>query len=307
MGKILFDEPPMLLVPSLAEALGAKEALLLQQMHYWVERSTNVKDGRKWIYNTYEDWHKQFTFYSVATIRRTITHLEKMEILVTANYNKAGFDKTKWYSIDYEKLEKSVSRRSAQNEQTMSSNCADGAAQNEQTNTIDYTETTTETNKESAATAQLPAVPAENDPRPPAGEAIEYFETTWSKFPNPQQVQDLTEDVDEYGKDLTIAALKLAARNEVKSSGLIRYVEKVLRDWRAAKITTVEEAREEMRRHLIQGRGSYGPKQSMSREELPDYNQQEVTSQPDSAGETIEQLRARIDAAKNQHAEEEQS
>jgi hypothetical protein len=50
--------------------------------------------------------------------------------LLSAKYNKAGFDKTKWYTINYPKLEN-----------FLNSPCV----QNEQTNTIDYTENTTET------------------------------------------------------------------------------------------------------------------------------------------------------------------
>lgn len=48
----------------------------------------------------------------------TLASLEKKNLIETANYNKVGFDKTKWYTINYDKLE-SMSRRCAQNEQTV--------------------------------------------------------------------------------------------------------------------------------------------------------------------------------------------
>lgn len=38
--------------------------------------------------------------------------MEKSGILIVGNYNKSYFDKTKWYSIDYEKLEKIISEKS---------------------------------------------------------------------------------------------------------------------------------------------------------------------------------------------------
>ena len=77
------------------------------------------------------------------TIRRTITKLENRGLLIAGNYNTAGFDNTKWYSIDYSALDNLVST-SVQNEHIVCSNWYDGSVQNEQTNTIDYTKITTE-------------------------------------------------------------------------------------------------------------------------------------------------------------------
>lgn len=144
MNNLLIDDYPILVLPKLATEIGLNEAIVLQQMHYWLKKSNHNYDGRRWIYNSYKEWEQHFPFWSNATIRRTISSLEKQELLFVGNYNKAGFDNTKWYSIDYFKLE-GVSKRLAQNEQTTCSKRADGLAQNEQTNTRDYTEITTET------------------------------------------------------------------------------------------------------------------------------------------------------------------
>ena len=144
MNNLLIDDYPILVLPKLATEIGLNEAIVLQQMHYWLKKSNHNYDGRRWIYNSYKEWEQHFPFWSNATIRRTISSLEKQELLFVGNYNKAGFDNTKWYSIDYFKLE-GVSKRLAQNEQTTCSKRADGVAQNEQTNTRDYTEITTET------------------------------------------------------------------------------------------------------------------------------------------------------------------
>lgn len=144
MNNLLIDDYPILVLPKLATEIGLNEAIVLQQIHYWLKKSNHNYDGRRWIYNSYKEWEQHFPFWSNATIRRTISSLEKQELLFVGNYNKAGFDNTKWYSIDYFKLE-GVSKRLAQNEQTTCSKRADAVAQNEQTNTRDYTEITTET------------------------------------------------------------------------------------------------------------------------------------------------------------------
>lgn len=127
MNNLLISEPPLQVLPSLAKIVGLNEAIVLQQFHYWLERSNNTRDGYKWIYNSYSKWNEQFPFWSNATLRRTINNLEKQGFFITANYNKAGFDKTKWYRIDYERV-------------------SNASAQNEQTNTNRLPETTTETN-----------------------------------------------------------------------------------------------------------------------------------------------------------------
>lgn len=152
----LYSKHPILVDTDLAVVIGLKEAIVAQQLNYWLHsKSAKIIDGRRWIYNTYEKWQKDsFPFFTIATIRRTFGSLEKQKIVLTGNFNKAGFDKTKWYSIDEERLDELMSRRCAQNEQTMCSKRADGAAQNEQTNTRYYTETTTDKEIYSSASAE---------------------------------------------------------------------------------------------------------------------------------------------------------
>lgn len=142
MSRLLIDEPPLQLLPSLARELGLNEAIMLQQMHYWLIKSSHEFEGVKWFYKTLEDWQTEFPFWSTMTIRRTLTNLEKQKVIRVGNFNKKKFDKTKWYTIEYQ----CMNRRCVQNEQTMCSSCTDGCAQSEQTYTREYTETTTENN-----------------------------------------------------------------------------------------------------------------------------------------------------------------
>lgn len=140
MSRLLIDEPPLQVLPSLAREIGLNEAIMLQQIHYWLLKSGNEFEGAKWFYKTLEEWQTEFPFWSAMTIRRTLGSLEKQKIIKIGNFNKKKFDKTKWYTIDYQR----VNRRCVQNEQTMCSNRTDGCVQFEQTYTREYTETTTE-------------------------------------------------------------------------------------------------------------------------------------------------------------------
>ena len=66
----------------------------------------NYYDGKYWTYNSIKSWHeKNFKFLSVETVRRVFTKLEKSGFIITGNYNKDPRDKTKWYTINDEKLE----------------------------------------------------------------------------------------------------------------------------------------------------------------------------------------------------------
>lgn len=129
MNSLLIEEPPLQVLPSLACKVGLNEAIVLQQFHYWLQRSSNVQDGYKWIYNSITGWAKQFPFWSRDTVKRTISNLEKKGYLITDNYNKSKFDRTKWYRIDYEKL--NMPQRLGQSEPKTGAGLTDTKVQND--------------------------------------------------------------------------------------------------------------------------------------------------------------------------------
>jgi hypothetical protein len=143
--------------------------MFLQQVHYWISRpEAHERDGRRWVYNSYPQWHEQFPFWGINTIRRTIETLEKHGLLLTGNYNTSAIDRTKWYSIDYDAVDAlgnppSVEkhRPSAQNGQTNISRWADDVPDMGRP----IPETNTETNNRERAPA-----PATGDisPQPPS-------------------------------------------------------------------------------------------------------------------------------------------
>nr|MDX5841139.1 replication protein [Bacillus cereus group sp. BfR-BA-01700] len=106
MSNLLIHEEPLIVLPGLAKAIGLNEAIFLQQVHYWLNKSKHQHDGYYWIYNTYDEWLKQFPFWSSATLRRIVNKLEKQGLLIKGNYNKLKIDQTKWYRIDYDLLDR---------------------------------------------------------------------------------------------------------------------------------------------------------------------------------------------------------
>lgn len=104
----LISEPPLQVLPSLAKEIGLNEAIVLQQIHYWLIRSKFTHDGRKWIYNTIPQWQEQFPFWSEDTILRILKKLKLTGYLRGEMLAKSKFDKTMYYAINYDKLRTSI-------------------------------------------------------------------------------------------------------------------------------------------------------------------------------------------------------
>ena len=109
MSKLLIEESPLTFQPSLAVAIGLNEAIVLQQIHYWIKNTKNKgyeQDGYKWVYNTYAEWKESnFPFWSENTIQRTFASLEEKGLVVSIQPMKGKYDRTKYYRIEYTKLE----------------------------------------------------------------------------------------------------------------------------------------------------------------------------------------------------------
>ena len=104
LKNVLTKENSLVILPSLAMKIGFREAIILQQVHYWISKRLHVIEGRSWVYNTYKDWQKQFPFWSVSSIKRSFLNLEEQGLLISGNWNVLKLDKTKWYTINYQKI-----------------------------------------------------------------------------------------------------------------------------------------------------------------------------------------------------------
>ena len=92
----------------IAKDIGIVPAIILNNLDYWLEKNiANNKhyyDGSYWTYNSVRAFSDLFPYMSANTIRNALNKLEELELIKTGNYNKVGYDKTKWYTItDYGK------------------------------------------------------------------------------------------------------------------------------------------------------------------------------------------------------------
>ncbi|MEM7537436.1 MAG: hypothetical protein AAF639_35025 [Chloroflexota bacterium] len=107
MNQLLISEAPLQFLPSLAAEIGVNQAIFLQQLHFRLINSKNLIGGKKWWYNTIEDWVDEFQYMSNRTIQRVVMDLrDKSLIETTAEYNKHNTNRTLWYTINYNELDK---------------------------------------------------------------------------------------------------------------------------------------------------------------------------------------------------------
>ncbi|EHZ4690631.1 hypothetical protein K5X67_004976, partial [Escherichia coli] len=102
--SLLFAERPLVINTQLAMKIGLNEAIVLQQLHYWLRDTGSGMecDGVRWIYNTTEQWLEQFPFWSESTLKRAFASLKALGLLRCEKLNKSKRDMTNFYTINYE-------------------------------------------------------------------------------------------------------------------------------------------------------------------------------------------------------------
>lgn len=214
MNKLLINEPPLQVLPSLAVAVGLNEAIVLQQVHYWLRHSKHEYDGRRWIYNTYEGWQSKFPFWSLHTVRRVINTLEERGLLLSRDdLNRMKIDRTKWYTIDYAALERITELMTDLAKSADDVSILDNSEESnlDRPITRDFQETTTS----SARGAEAPAL-----------NCGRLFEETFGFLPSPFIVGNMHALEEEYGAVALTEAMRTAALAGKRD---LRYVEGILR------------------------------------------------------------------------------
>ena len=125
MSKLLINEHPLIVLPSLVTAITEKasrrraktgklgkyynclnEAIILQQLHFLLSVRGREIRGKKWIKLSYADWQSEyFSYLSVATIKRGFHLLYEIGVIDVVNDNKNPIDKTNSFAIIYEAVD----------------------------------------------------------------------------------------------------------------------------------------------------------------------------------------------------------
>jgi len=89
---------------SLALKIGLNESIFLNLLNYWLSRSKNLKDDKTWVFNTLSKWCEQLPMFSERTLQRLIKKLQNIGIIEVQKHDRNRFNRTNWYTINYEKL-----------------------------------------------------------------------------------------------------------------------------------------------------------------------------------------------------------
>ncbi len=91
---------------------SADQAIFLHHINYWIEYNQraekNLHDGRYWTYQTLEELHGHFPYWTKDQLRNIIGKLVARGILIKGNFNQNKYDHTIWYSIDWSKIPTSI-------------------------------------------------------------------------------------------------------------------------------------------------------------------------------------------------------
>lgn len=102
-SNLLIDDEPLQVLPKLAVAIGLDEAIVVQQLHYWLNpkrKAGKVLNGKRWIYNTYAEWREtNFPFWSEIHIKRIFLILEKCGIIISCQ-PEGRFSRRKYYRLN---------------------------------------------------------------------------------------------------------------------------------------------------------------------------------------------------------------
>ena len=86
-----------------AEKHGVEKAVILYNLRFWLEKNKanekNLHDGYYWTYNSAKAFATLFPYYNSSKIHRLLTQMESEGLVLSGNYNKKGYDRTKWYSM----------------------------------------------------------------------------------------------------------------------------------------------------------------------------------------------------------------
>ena len=152
-----------------ATKFGIEEAIIFDHIYFWCLANAS-KDINKyqlktenkpryWTFDTCAKLADKFSYMTPSKIRRVLLSLEELGLIISGNFNKMQYDRTKWYAVtekgekEYTECCKSVDKKLYKNEDSNCQKCkmeseemTNGNEQNEETIPHTYTNTNTDTN-----------------------------------------------------------------------------------------------------------------------------------------------------------------
>lgn len=124
--KLLIQEPPLQVLPSLASRIGLNEAIVLQQLHYLTLREKGPPERTlKQLREGDDRFDGCFPFWDERTIQRATKRLRDLELLAVEQ--PKGRHRVNRYTIDYDAVERLLDDDSPSH--SMTTDCRDATRQ----------------------------------------------------------------------------------------------------------------------------------------------------------------------------------
>ena len=108
------NKNPIMVFPCEVEEYGVVEAIIIQQIRNWTtyneksQSKEHYQNEHWWCYGSMTKW-EELTGISKNTLKKKFKSLEENDIIISDNFNKLPFDRTKWYRLNpFVHMEKSI-------------------------------------------------------------------------------------------------------------------------------------------------------------------------------------------------------
>lgn len=92
--------------------VGVNAAIIYKNIQFWCEKNRangmNEHEGHFWTYNSIKAFCTLFPYMSEKQIRSSLKVLENKGYILSGNFNKSSYDRTKWYADLKEEMSDSI-------------------------------------------------------------------------------------------------------------------------------------------------------------------------------------------------------
>ncbi|MFY9379406.1 MAG: conserved phage C-terminal domain-containing protein [Acutalibacteraceae bacterium] len=86
-----------------AKKYSVDVAIVLKNLQFWIMKNKannrHFYEGRTWTYNSVKAFAELFPYWTERQLIRILKTMEEKKIIISGNYNKSAYDRTKWYAF----------------------------------------------------------------------------------------------------------------------------------------------------------------------------------------------------------------
>lgn len=98
---------------------SSDQAIMVDLLLNWQQEKARINDpeafheGTWWVYMPIRAWQEQLSWISERTIQRYLKELNELGLIRIGDFNRYRYDRTRWYAVDEQALEKRIQKCTA--------------------------------------------------------------------------------------------------------------------------------------------------------------------------------------------------